>query len=77
MMWWPYAYGPGPGWGAMVFGWLWMLVFVAAVVAVVVWITRAATAGHADTALQVLRRRYAAGDLTKEQYERMKQDLAA
>ncbi|HLW46524.1 MAG TPA: SHOCT domain-containing protein [bacterium] len=72
---WPYGYGPG--WGPMIFGWVWMLVFVAAIVAVIVLITRAPGTRYTDTALEVLRRRYAAGELTKEQFEQMKREVAA
>lgn len=76
-MMWPYGYGPGWGWGTMVLGWLGMFVVVAAMVAVLVLIIRAATPRQTDAALDILRRRYAGGDLTKEQFEQMKRELAA
>jgi uncharacterized membrane protein len=35
------------------------------------------TVRHTDTALEILRRRYADGELTKEQFEQMKRELSA
>lgn len=66
---------------------LWMLLpglFVLAVVALlVVWAARqgaggnSGAAGRQDAALETLRRRYAAGELSEEQYRRMARDLGA
>lgn len=75
-MMWPYGYGPGWGWGAMLMGWLWMLVIVAAIVAVVVLFVRSGTGRQPETPLEILRKRYAAGELTKEQFDQMKRDVA-
>jgi putative membrane protein len=36
----------------------------------------AARRGGTETPLDILRRRYAAGELTKEQFEQMKRDVA-
>lgn len=76
-------YGPAPwGWGWMLGGWLAMLVFWSLVIAGIVILVR--TIGHRgtvgqpnadDEALAILRRRYAAGEITKEQFEEMKQTL--
>lgn len=67
-------------WGlGMGFGGLLMLVFWGAIIAGIVWLVR--EVGHKDsvpreaTPLDVLKRRYAAGEITREQYEQMKQDL--
>ncbi|HCT77603.1 MAG TPA: hypothetical protein DGG94_00620 [Micromonosporaceae bacterium] len=50
------------------------LLVLGAVVFLVVWATRTATSGHAssgvDDAEQVLRRRYAAGEVDDEEYQR-------
>ena len=74
------SYGYG-GW--MVFGWLSMLVFWAIVIVGIVAVIRWAGArnvpssrGAGDTALEILKRRYASGEITKEQYEAMKRDIA-
>lgn len=76
-------YWNGGGWGWMAFGWLlmaafWVLVIVGAV-AVVRWANARGTPGPSDSAktpVEILRRRYAAGELSKEQFEAMKRDVA-
>ena len=80
----PYGpYGPGPwGWGWMIGGWIMMLVFWALVIAAIVVGVRTLTGRHGfgqpsqDSALEILRRRYAAGEITKEQFEEMKRTLS-
>jgi putative membrane protein len=75
-------YGPGPwGWGWMVGGWIMMLVFWGLLIAGVVVLVRALTnrnvfgqPGH-NSALEILRRRYASGEITKDQFEEMKRTL--
>lgn len=76
-------YWNGGGWGWMVFGWLVMAVFwvlvIAGVVFAVRWVSGHGEWGRQDTPtapLEILRRRYAAGELTKEQFEAMKRDVA-
>ncbi len=80
MMWWD---GYGPGWGWMIAGWIMMVVFWALVVAGIVALVRLlggrstpSARGPAEAPLDVLRRRYAAGELTKEQFEEMKREVA-
>ena len=73
----------GWGWGlAMGLGWLAMLAFWGAVIVGVILLVRTlggpaggATARREDDALTILRRRYASGELSREQYEQMRQDL--
>jgi len=69
------------GWGYGFFGWLMMLLFWALIIAgavlVIRWLvdqTRSPALGS-ETALDVLKRRYAKGEITKEQFEAMKRDL--
>ncbi len=77
------GYG-GWGWGLMGgLGWLWMLVpllFWVGIVFLVVWgATRLFPGRHEavqDTALEILNRRYAAGEITAAEYQQAKQDLA-
>jgi putative membrane protein len=65
-------------------GWLAMLAFWGALVAGVVLLVRAlkrvGSEGKPEEpgeALAILQRRYAAGEITKEEYERIRKDLAA
>ena len=75
MMWY---YGAG---GA---GWFWMmmvgmLLFWGGVGALVVWVARRSRAPqhNADPALDILRRRLAAGEITPEDFEKTKRALGA
>lgn len=85
MMW-----GGGPAaaggwtWGlGMGLGWLMMLAFwgalIVGVVALVRWLggtaDRSRSPAAAESALDILKRRYAAGELTAEQYQQMKEVL--
>jgi putative membrane protein len=81
MMMWPY--GHGWGWGWMLGGWIVMLVFWALVVVGIVALLRGLggrsasdRAGHPETPLEILRRRYAAGEITREQFEEMRREVA-
>jgi len=77
---WPY--GHGAGWGWMIGG-LMMVVFWGVVIIGIVALFRAASnrGGGAEsrdkeTPVEILRRRYAAGELSKEQFEDMKRNVA-
>jgi len=62
-------------------GMLFWLLVIAGVIALVVWIVRTSTqrGGGSSTrgpdALEIARRRYASGEISKEQYEQVKKDL--
>ena len=63
-------------------GWLVMLAFWAAVIGLVVLLVRRMTGPSAgsthatgESAMDVLRRRYAAGEITREQYREMREVL--
>ncbi len=78
-MMWPF----GPGWGWMIGGWLMMIAFWALVIIGIVALVRflsdrggPARPKEPETLLEILRRRYAAGELTKGQFEEMKRDVA-
>ena len=68
------------GWG-MGFGWIWMVLFWVAVLSVIVYAVRSASShagGHheKESPLDILKIRYAKGEITKDEYDRMKDDLS-
>ena len=78
-MMWASGYANGPGWGLwMVLAGLSMAAFWGAVVVGVVLLARSLSGRSArteDSALDILRRRHAAGEITREQFETMRADL--
>jgi len=75
------GWGPGfgGGWGL---GWIFPLVFWGAIITGIVFLVRAASQGKGgsqsqagETALDILKRRYARGEITREEFEAMKRDL--
>ena len=77
------------GWGGMMggFGWMWfmpifMIVFwglvIWGIVALVRGVSSPGNSGYsnqADSALEILKRRYARGEINKQEYEEKKKDL--
>jgi putative membrane protein len=76
MMWGHYG---GDWWWMMLFGGFWMLIFWGAVIGLIVWgvkqFTRDRDTAPQDTPLQVAQRRLARGEITREQFEDLKQAL--
>ncbi len=74
-MMWPYGYG-FMGWWMI----LPMVVFWGGLIALIVWGARRLTGGcghdHSHNALDVAKERYARGEITREQFEQLKKDLA-
>jgi len=70
--------GGGMGGGGMGggFGFLWLVVLIGlVVVAVGVFQSRSQPAERSEAALETLRRRYARGELSDEEFERRRQSL--
>jgi putative membrane protein len=71
-------YGPG-GWPMMHYGyggWFMWLILAIVVVVVFYFIMRAQKGGPVrETPLEILKKRYAKGEISKEEYDRMKRDL--
>ena len=67
-------YGPyGPGWWPMWgMGWAVPVIIILVVIA---FLTRLRKGPRTDRGLDILRERYARGEITKEDFERMKRDL--
>jgi len=77
------------GWGGHPMGWMWgawgigmmamMFVFwglvIAGIVLAVRWLGRQAGDGRSDRALQILRERYARGEIDREEFEAKQRDL--
>ncbi|MDO8557842.1 MAG: SHOCT domain-containing protein [bacterium] len=61
-------------WGAFM-----MLIFWVAVTAFIVWVVKEANGrntGHRNSALDILKERYAKGEMSKEEFESMKKDIS-
>jgi putative membrane protein len=71
------------GWGWwMVFGWVWMVIFWGLIIWAVFAVVTRLSHGPTDrtphdegTALEILERRYARGELTAEEFEEMRRRL--
>jgi len=68
----------GCGFGGM-FMWIFFVIIAALVAYFVIQTIRAKTAGSMpqETPLDILKRRYAKGEITKEDYDKMKKDIDA
>ncbi len=67
----------GIGW--WIFGAVWMVVFWGTIIALAVWaVSRlgGGGGGKEDSPLEIARRRYARGEITREEFEQLRQDLA-
>lgn len=67
------------GWG-MGFGWLFMVLFWVLIILGVVFIFkmlsgRSRSVEKGESALDILQKRYAQGEITKEEFEKIKDDL--
>ena len=75
-MWW--MHDAGPGW--WIFGAVWMTLFWGAIIALIVWAISRLTGDRrqedADSALEIARRRYARGEITRDEFEQLKRDLS-
>jgi putative membrane protein len=81
MMWW------GDGWGGAAWGWfalmhlLWWALVIIGIIALVRWGTsggaRHGRQVHENRALEILRERYARGEIDKEEFEERKRILSS
>lgn len=68
----------GMGWW-MLFGGIWMLLFWGAIIWLAVWGVgqlSGASRRDRDTPLEIARRRYARGEITREEFEQLRRDLS-
>ena len=62
----------GFGWGGMTFG---MIAFWAVIIAIFVWLVKSLIGGGKNKALAVLAERYARGEISQAEYEKMKKEI--
>jgi len=70
-----YEYGMG-----MDFGWLWMLAILILTITLVLWIVKslfAQTTVQNESAMDILHKRYAKGEIDQAEFEQKKKDLQA
>jgi putative membrane protein len=75
MMWY---WGSGYGWGMALFGALMMLLFWGGIALAIVYVVRSLGGSRptqSDSAMDTLRRRLAAGEITSEEFERVSKVL--
>jgi len=70
----------GMGFGGMGFGWIFMILFWVVVILGIVYIVKYIGSsnkveGQKETALDILKKRYAKGEISKEVFDEMKKDL--
>lgn len=72
----PMMYGPYGAW--MFFHFFWILVVIG-IILLIVWIVRQPgrqeSAHREELPLDILKKRYARGEISKEEFERMKKDI--
>lgn len=77
------GWGGYGGFGMGFFGWIFMLLFWGLIIVGLVLLVRwlwdqgrpGTSAGAGDAPLEILKRRYARGEVSKEEFDRMKKDL--
>ncbi len=70
------------GWGMGGFGWIFMVIFWALVIWGIVLLVKAVTGstkseGKTETALDILNKRYASGEINKEEFEEKKKGISS
>ena len=68
------------GGGYWFVGWIFMILFWAAIILAIIWLYRqirgTAPVGG-ETALDILKKRYASGEITKDEFNEMKKELTS
>jgi putative membrane protein len=73
-------YGPGGGWPMMHYGYggwfMWILLVIVIVIAFYLVVQTQKGRTSRETPIEILKKRYAKGEITKEDYDRLKQELS-
>jgi putative membrane protein len=78
--WRDYGMGPGMMWGWWGIGWIFMLIFWALVIVGIIFLIKYLSRTNKyvkaeESALEILKKRYARGEINKEEFEQKKRDL--
>ncbi len=77
MMGWPWY---NSGWWGMGLGVLIMLIIWAGIIALIVWVSvkavRSGSKSSTETPLEIAKKRYAKGEISKKEFEQLKKDLS-
>jgi len=78
-MWYMWDILSGMGWW-MGFGWLWLLLFWGVFIALIVWgikkLTERGDSSQRRNPLDVVKERYAKGEISREEFDQLKKDLS-
>jgi putative membrane protein len=73
-------HGPGSGWPMMHYGYggwfMWLILVIVVAIAIYFIVQTQRRGSVSETPLEILKKRYAKGEITKEEYNRLKQDLS-
>lgn len=73
---WGYGYGPYMGYGFLpIIGWVFSWIFFIVVIVLAIRFFRGGRWHDHDRSAEILRERYAKGEISKKEFEEMKKDL--
>ena len=70
--------GPGGAWPMMHYGGglMWLILVIVAAIAIYLIVQAQRGGSTRETPLEILKKRYAKGEITKEEYDRLRRDLS-